>query len=163
MCLVVCLTGLYLHAEFYDLIGERWPVKALRPVRSLPKEGDSSSVDVETRAAIIKVALERMTKKDHAVTDDGRVYLVVSEELYKRLPRSVNDIKIERYTGPTYTGENDVPYIVFNGWVMEGNSVLVTQIAYFVGGNTGGCHERYTYWEVGGWKVTSSECFASAS
>ncbi|MBX7060509.1 MAG: hypothetical protein K1X52_02535 [Pyrinomonadaceae bacterium] len=121
------------------------------------------AVDLETKAAVLTSFLSPTTREDHVVTDDGRIYLLVSEDLYAKLQRSTNGIKVERYTGATEVRANTVPYIVFSGWTKRADTVFVTQIAYFVGGNSGGCDEQYMYSKVSGWMLTKGDCFAAAS
>lgn len=123
----------------------------------------SEDVDFEEKAAVLTFFLSGIRKEDHAVTDDDRIYLLVSEGLYAKLPRTTNGIKVELYTGPTEVHANTVPYIVFSSWAKRADTVFVTQTAYFVGGNSGGCKEQYKFWEVSGWKRTSADCFAAAS
>src|SRR5690606_30640550 len=120
-------------------------------------------VDVETQAEIIIASLNDMTKESHAVTDSGNVYLLVSDELYKLLPKSVNEIKVNQYTGSTGIRQNSVPYIVFSRWAEIGGSIYVTETAYFVGGNMGGCSEKYEKNDADEWTRTEFDCFAAAS
>jgi hypothetical protein len=122
-----------------------------------------TNVDDVTKAEVIKVWLKRIDKNDHFVTDERVVYLAVAEDVYKLLPKKVNDLQIKRYIGSIKFRENEVPYILFTNWSRRGNYVWLTGTAYFVGGNVGGCNVRYDWKEGKGWNNSESECFAAAS
>lgn len=129
------------------------------PVKSIEYE----DVEDTIRVAIINVQLRGMTKKDHVVMQGDTVYLSVSEEIFAKLPRSVNGLKIKRYTGSTMPNQNDVSYLDFTRWAKKDESVWVTSTARFAGGNIGGCSEQYDRSEKGIWTRVKSECFAAAS
>lgn len=137
-------------------------VSATKPAKA-KKVTLVNPVNVETQAEIIIVSLNEMTTEDHAVTASGDVYLLVSDELYKVLPKSVNEIKVNQYTGSAGIRQDSVPYIVFSRWGEADGSIYVTKTAYFVGGNTGGCSKKYEKNDAGQWTRTKSDCFAAAS
>ncbi len=134
-------------------------LRASRPVNSVEYE----NVDDLTKVAIINVQLRGITKRDHVVMQGNIVYLSVPEEVFEKLPKSVNGLTIKHYTGSTMPNQNDVSYVVFTRWAKKDNSVWVTSTAHFAGGNIGGCNEQYDRSEKGVWIRAKSECFAAAS
>jgi hypothetical protein len=134
-------------------------VRASPSMKSFEYEG----VDDSAKVAIITVQLRSLTKKDHVVMQGNLLYLLVSEEIFARLPKSINGLTIKLYTGSTMPNENDVSYLDFTRWARKDESVWVTSTAHFAGGNIGGCNEQYVRSEKGIWTRAQSECFAAAS
>lgn len=125
---------------------------------------ESEPVDDATMVSVLVVKLRGITREDHVVMDDGSLFLLVPREVFERLPKRINQLTIKRYTGPTGMNEkNDVSFLTFRGWMKKIDSVRVISEAYFVGGNTGGCHERFDRTAPGNWVRVESKCFASAS
>lgn len=123
----------------------------------------NSNPEDSTKVAIIALQLQGMTIKDHVVTENKLVYVLVSPEIFAKLPKFINGLKVKRYTGPTFPDRNDVSYLYFSGWVQKDDSVWLTSTAYFAGGNVGGCDEQYDRSKNGKWTRVKSDCFAMAS
>lgn len=79
----------------------------------------------------------------------------------ERLPNKKFRYKlILRALDPTFN-ERNYSYLEFSGWSGTGDSAVFTQIAYFRGGNIGGCTERYSrHGRL--WKRGKPDCFAMA-
>lgn len=130
----------------------------------VPVHNNILPVDIAeaNKALIIGETLNDIDKKDHFVTEDGRIFLSVAESLFNLLPKEINGIKLELLKGTPPDGELKVAYLTFSRWSSEDGTIFVTSIAHFYGGNKGGC--RYKFVLVGdSWKEQKRDCFAAAS
>ncbi len=157
---VCCIVGIYAYNVWisYDHL-----FTPRAPERSHIEAEFISKPDSETQAAIIRVMLNELSESDHSVNDDGNVYLAVPNDVFILLPKRINDIGLVHYQGPIGSKERSVSYIAFSHWGIRDEKVFVSRIAYFAGGNIGGCREEYATHESHGWHRVSSDCFAMAS
>ncbi len=131
-------------------------------VNSSSANQPSSGVDEDTQGEIIGLILKDISIEDHAVTKDGRVYLSITDSLFKKLPKSINGVKLELLKGIPPDGKLKVAYLTFSGWSIVTDKISVTNIAHFYGGNEGGCNLKFVRVDTR-WTEQKRECFASAS
>lgn len=116
----------------------------------------------DEKAEIIREILKPLSRKDHSVSYDGKLYLLLSEDVFQKLPSTINTIPLVRIDASDVTESFNNDYVVFDSWAKSGDLIVLKDMAYFWGGNTGGCIRRFRYTN-GTWVQTTPECFAAAS
>ena len=104
--------------------------------RTTNKIGTSQSfqsVDVseDLKIAIIEKILSETDRKDHAISDDGKLYLYISESIFKALPKKVNGIDIGLIESPEAAKKLRLNYQTFTRWDQQDEFIWVTNTAYF--------------------------------
>lgn len=122
-----------------------------------------SDLDTKTMANIIGVKLRSIDIEDHVLENGREIYLAVSDEIYKLLPKKVNGLVIKQYKGSREIRKNNVSYMGFRDWGRAGEFVDVTFTSYYVGGNISGCYNRYEKNPNKKWVLIYSDCFAGAT
>ena len=120
-----------------------------------------TDVTDDEKIAIIKKILSEIDRKDHAIADDGNLYLYVSESIFKALPKKVNGIDIRLIESPEAAKKLRLDYQTFTRWDQQDEFMWVTNTAFFYDGNIGGCNFKFEKHD-GDWVKKSTDCFALA-
>ena len=132
------------------------PISAQSPNRK-PVILPADNVPEDTKAAIIKSVLSTIDRRDDSVSEDGNLYLDVAETIFRMLPRRINGVPLRRFSSNTRNSR-----VYFPDWNRTGDTIIVTGISEFYGGNVGGCTYKFVL-SLGRWKKQSVDCFAMAS
>lgn len=127
------------------------------------KSHQSQHADVsdDIKTAIITKVLSETDRKDHAISDDGKLYLYLSESIFKSLPKSVNGIEIKLIESPEIAKKSKLDYQTFTRWDQQDELIWVTNTAFFYDGNSGGCNFKFEK-NNDEWVKKSTDCFAMA-
>jgi hypothetical protein len=121
----------------------------------------TGKIDETTQAQIITLILRDLNAKDSAVMGEA-VYLLLPESVFELLPREINGIKLVLLRGSPPDGKLKVDVLTFTNWKRSDDTIVVTSMAHFYGGNTSGCECTFTLVESN-WIEQKRRCFAAAS
>jgi hypothetical protein len=121
-----------------------------------------SEVDEKTKIDVIKFLLNKTTKTDDVVEGHRYIYIDVDEKAFSEMPEKVNDLIVRRVMKEGDRERQKVSYLTWRAWRGEGDLILVTNIAFFSDGNSGGCNYKLKRTDSS-WQEIQSDCFAAAS